>query len=102
MAPIFSSLEPCLPIDEPFVGPLLFLVASEVLTPLLSPFLIALSVDCPLLAGLSSPVLRFLPFFTPFIFGDEVLSLFAGPLLFSSVFLIPGFGPSPKAITALL
>ena len=94
MAPIFSSLEPCLPVDDPFVGPLFFLVAREGFTPLFSPFLIALSVYCPLLADLSSPELRFLPFLAPFIFGNEVFALFAGPLLFSSVFLIPGFGPS--------
>ena len=102
MAPIFSSLEPRLPVDDPFVGPLLFFVPSKGLTPLLSPFLVALSVDRPLLAGLGCPVLRFLPFLAPFIFGNEVLTLFAGPLLLSSVFLIPRFRPSPKAITTLL
>ena len=91
MAPIFSSLEPCLPVDDPFVGPLLFLVAREGLTPLLSPFLVSLSVYCPLLTGLGSPVIRFLPFLAPFIFGNEVFALFAGPLLFPSIFLIPGF-----------
>ena len=102
MAPIFSSLDACLPVDDPFVGPLLFLVASKGLTPLLIPFLVSLSVDCPLLAGLCCPVLRLLPFLAPFIFGNEVLTLFSGPLLLSSIFLIPGFGPSPKAITTLL
>ena len=101
MAPIFPSLDPCLPVDEPFVCPLLLFVTCIGLTPPLSPFFVALCVDRPLLAGLSSSILRFLPFLAPFIFGNEVFTLFAGPLLFSSLFLIPGLGPSTKAITTL-